>query len=136
MKGNGWELSNASGVKTGKISLTKRLCISSFCRGSSDEIIVDMDSGTFETGEDLLLPAPRLFAEVRDEGLLDSVQLLGRGHAIRRGLEHAFYELALETGDPYHEIFVEVVCKDCEELHPFEEGMALIFCFVKDVAVE
>ena len=50
--------------------------------------------------------------------------------------QHALCKLPLETGYTHHEKFIEVIGKDCKELHPFQNRVGFIPCLVKDMVVE
>jgi hypothetical protein len=63
----------------------------------------DDDPVFSQFGQNVLMPAVVKGGKVREEPLVDGVQLLGRCHAIGRSLEHPFFQLPLEPRDPDHE---------------------------------
>ena len=87
-------------------------------------------------GKDFLVPCIGLGIQFRKEHLPDCFQLLPGCHAIRRRFQHSLCKLPLETGDTYHEKFIEIVGKDRKELHPFQKRVGFIPCFVKNMPVE
>ena len=68
--------------------------------------------------------------------MTDCIQLLRRCHAIRGGLQDTFGQLALETRDSDHKIFIKIVGKNGKEFHAFQQRVTLIPGFVQHVPVE
>ena len=66
----------------------------------------------------------------------DGRQLIGRGHPVGRGVEHAPRELLPQARYPDHEKFVEVVEIDREKLRSFQQRMLDPFRFFQHATVE
>ena len=63
-------------------------------------------------------------------------QLLVRGPAVRRAGDLAGLHLLAQAGHPDLEELVEVAREDGQELHPFEQRIALVARFVEHAGVE
>src|SRR5713226_3021287 len=66
----------------------------------------------------------------------DSVQLLGRRHAIRRRFGDILLDLFLQAGDPNHEELISVGRKDRKKFQPLEQWDALVKRFFEYSAVK
>ena len=83
-----------------------------------------------------LAPALLLVAREHRHRLGDAGELLGRRQAVGALGGDAGAHLALEAGDADHEEFVEVVGRDREEAHPFEQRMGDVLGLFQHAAVE
>ena len=96
----------------------------------------DMDTGRRKLWDKVVSPAHRLLGKRGNECSPDCIELPPRCHAVRGRFKHTIFKLPLEPCDPYHEEFVKVVCKNCMEFHPFEQGMGPVLRLIEYMPVE
>ena len=102
----------------------------------TDVAAVDKNDG--DIGEDRAQIAPdRLLVGGKlGNRFVDERELFGRGQAIGAALGDAFADLGLDTGHADHEELIKVICRNRQESHPLQHGMAAIDRFLEHAAIE
>jgi hypothetical protein len=133
MYGKGWPGSTASGVRTGKISSWKRLA----------QLQVALRPFVVADDADPRRPAGSRSWRIRlrvsassGSSVPGCVELLGRAHAVGRGMRAAGRDLLLQAGDADLEELVEVAGEDRQEADALEQRVALVHRLVQHALVE
>ena len=136
MYGNGWPLSTASGVSTGKTRLVERSLERAL------RLVVELgdahqaDAFAFERRQQLVVEQPHLLRQRRAQALGDRREVLGRRPAVLRTAHDLRLDLLLDRGDANHEELVEIRSVDRDELQPLEQRIARVERLLEDAIVE
>ena len=100
------------------------------------ELLEELDAGLAEGRPEVSLPGLDHAAQLMLQYPADGRQLIGRGHPVGRGVEHAPRELLPQARYPDHEKFVEVIEINGEELRPFQQRVLGPLRLFQHAAVE
>ena len=96
----------------------------------------DVDPRLLQSRDEVLSPEVRLLCKHWFKDPVDLCQLVLGAHAIRRRFKHPPFQLPLQSCNPDHEEFIEVVGEDGDELDPFDERVDRGTGFRQDPPVE
>jgi len=96
----------------------------------------NVDPCLLQSRDEFLSPEVGLLCKHWFKDPVDLCQLVLGAHAIRRRFTHPPFQLPLQSCDPDHEEFIEIVGEDGDELDPFDERVDRGTGFRKDPPVE
>ncbi len=136
MYGNGWPLSTASGVSTGK-TVSSNVPLERGLR-----LVVELahaqqpNALALERRQQLVVEQAHLLRQRRAQLLRDRREVFGRRAAVLGAAHDLRLDLLLDRGDANHEELVEIRSVDRDELQPLEQRIARVERLLEHAIVE